>query len=172
MIFDLKQTKHLNQKDLLSILKIKDEEWKFGIFSQKKFFKKNIKKTDIHILLYKSPQKKELVGYTCFRLREFFLLKKKINYMLLDSIIIKKKFKKKKYGRELMKFNNKLIKKQKLPSFLFCNHKNEKFFQLFKWKSEQSQNYKIINNNKKKKVFMSYNNKFAMNKKNLFFINI
>ena len=172
MIFDLKQTKHLNQKDLLSILKIKDEEWKFGIFSQKKFFKKNIKKTDIHISLYESPQKKELVGYTCFRLRKFFFLKKKMNYMLLDTIIIKRKFKKRKYGRKLMNFNNKFIKKQKLTSFLFCNHRNEKFFQLFKWKSHQSQSYKIINSKKKRGVFMSFNNRFKMNKKKIFSIYI
>ena len=66
-----------------------------------------------------------------------------------------------------MKFNNKLIKKQKLPSFLFCNHKNENFFNYLNGKVS---NHKIINqNNNKKKVFMSYNNKFAMNKK-IYFI--
>ena len=62
-------------------------------------------------------------------MREFFLLKKKIKYMLLDAIIIKKKFKKKNYGRELiMKINNILIKKQDYHHFLFCNQKKLKFF--------------------------------------------
>ena len=42
----------------LKILVLKEEEWKHGISSQKKFFKKNIKKFDIHNLFFISNKKK------------------------------------------------------------------------------------------------------------------
>ena len=172
MIFNSKKTNQLSQKDLSKIFKLKEERWKFGISSQKKFFKKNIKKFDIHNFIYKSQKKNELIGYTCFRLRNIFLSEKKFNYLLLDTIIISKKYRKKNYGKKLMKLNNKMIKKNKIPSFLFCNSKNAKFFKSFKWKFLPHRTYKVLKNNVKKQFCMSYNNKFRIKSNQILLLTI
>ena len=56
----------LKTVQIKSICQLKDMEWKFGIKSQLKWFKKNIKKTDIHNLFY---IKSKLIGYTLLRQR-------------------------------------------------------------------------------------------------------
>ena len=172
MIFDSKKTNQLNKKHLFQIFNLKDEKWKFGTNSQKKFFKKNIKSFDIHNFIYKSKKKTELIGYTCFRLRNILLLEKKFDYLLLDTIVIGKKYRKKNYGQKLMKFNNKIIKKNKMPSFLFCNNKNAKFFRLFGWQLVPSKTYKFLGKNIKKQFCMSFNNKMIIKKKQILFFTI
>ena len=80
MIFISKKTSQLNIDEFSKILVLKEEEWKHGISSQKKFFfKKNIKKFDIHNLFFISNKKKRLIGYTCFRMRYLSSNKKKRN---------------------------------------------------------------------------------------------
>ena len=155
MILSSKKTNQLNKKEVSNILNLKEQQWKFGLNSQKKFFKKNVKNYDFHNFIYSSQNKKNLIGYTCFRIRHLSVENQKFKYMLLDSIIIKKKFQKKNYGRKLMKFNNSFIKKKKLPSFLFCSKKNLKFFEMFKWKKIISKNFRIPKKNKK--FCMCYN---------------
>ena len=45
-------TSELNKNKIIQISKLKDSQWSFGINSQIGWFKKNIKKNDIHNLLY------------------------------------------------------------------------------------------------------------------------
>ena len=61
-------TKKLNKDKVLQISKLKDSQWSFGLKSQLEWFKNNIKKNDIHNLLY---IKSKLVGYTLLRRRSF-----------------------------------------------------------------------------------------------------
>ncbi len=157
MIFLSKKTSQLNIDEFSKILILKEEEWKHGISSQKKFFKKNIKKFDIHNLFFISNKKKKLIGYTCFRRRYFMLNKKKMKYMLLDSILVSKDYKKKNYGKKIMKINNIFIKKNRLPSFLLCTKKNSNFFKLFKWKLIPPKKFHIANKVKKNQNLMFYN---------------
>ena len=157
MIFISKKTSKLNSDEIFKILTLKEEEWRHGLSSQKKFFKKNVKKFDIHNLFFTSNKKKKLLGYTCFRMRHFMLNKKKMKYMLLDSIIGSKDYKKKKYGKKIMKINNIFIKKNRLPSFLLCNKKNSNFFKLYKWRLIPSNKFQIKHRVKKNKNLMFYN---------------
>ena len=61
-LFSIRSSK-LNNSQIKAICFLKDEHWKFGIKSQMKWYKKNVKKNDIHNLLY---IKSEFVGYRCW----------------------------------------------------------------------------------------------------------
>ena len=56
----------LTNNEIKKICLLKDKQWKFGINSQLKWFKNNIKKFDLHSLFY---IKSKLVGYTLLRKR-------------------------------------------------------------------------------------------------------
>ena len=56
----------LTNKEIKEVCLLKDKEWKFGIKSQFKWFKNNIKKYDFHNLMY---IKSKLSGYTLLRKR-------------------------------------------------------------------------------------------------------
>ena len=75
----------LKTVQIKSICQLKDMEWKFGIKSQLKWFKKNIKKNDIHNLFY---IKSKLIGYTLLRQRTCKINNstKKVKYLLFDTI--------------------------------------------------------------------------------------
>ena len=68
--FLLKTINSINLKanDINDICLLKDKEWKYGVKSQKKWFKSNVKPYDIHNLFY---IQKKLVGYTLLRKRTF-----------------------------------------------------------------------------------------------------
>jgi len=56
--------KHLSKKIILDICKLKNENWNYGLTSNLKWFKKKVKKKDIHNLLFLN---KKLIGYTLLR---------------------------------------------------------------------------------------------------------
>ena len=57
------------------------------------------------------------MGYTCLRKKLLFNKSLTKNFLLFDTLIIKKEFHKK-ILNILMNFNNKIIKKNNLPSFI------------------------------------------------------
>ena len=59
-------TKKLKKKEILSICKLKNTQWKHGIRSQLKWFIEHIQDNDIHNLAY---FKENLVGYSLLRKR-------------------------------------------------------------------------------------------------------
>ena len=125
-------TRNLSKKNIKEIINLKETHWSHGIKSQKEFFKKNLKPNDLHNLLY---FKKKLIGYTC--LRKLIYKNKNvkiIKYLHFDTIIIKKKYREKKYSNILMLLNNCTIKASKKPSLLFCQKNMVKFYKIFKWK--------------------------------------
>ena len=71
------QTKYLLKENIKKILEIKNENWKYGLNSQKKFFIKNILPDDYHVLLF---FKKKLIGYTALSVLS------KINFLTLFMI--------------------------------------------------------------------------------------
>ena len=109
-----KKTHQLSDKEIYEICLLKDTHWKFGLKSQIKWFNENIKSSDIHNTL---TINKKLVGYTLLRNRK---VKTNLisNYLLFDTLIIKKEFRNKRLSNLLMDFNNKIIKKNKKISFL------------------------------------------------------
>ena len=158
----------LKKKQIKEICLLKDEEWKFGMKSQLNWFNKNIKKNDIHNLFY---LKAKLVGYTLLRKRSFKvneLLKKK-TYLLFDTLILDKKYRKNNYSTLLMNFNNKIIQKKGFFSFLICKKKLVNFYKKNGWKRLGKNRIKIadykfssfgmiFNNNKiYKKYFFNIN---------------
>ena len=148
-------TKNLSKTDINLICKLKDQEWKFGIKSQKNWFKKNVKLNDEHNLLY---IKSELVGYTLLRKKTFInkKLKKRFNYLLLDAIIIKKQNRGKKLSNLLMSLNNYVISQTDFFSILICDKKLVIFYKKYGW-IELEKNYFILNNMISKKKCMIFN---------------
>jgi len=118
---------------------------------------------------------KELIGYTLLRKRSAIIKRKnklkKINYLYFDTLIIKKKFRKKNYSTTLMNFNLKKIFSKKLHSFLICNKFSVKYYKKFNWNIIPKNKFKIMDH-KSKKTGMILNNKIQLdNIKILYFIN-
>ena len=136
--------KYLKKKEIIKICNLKNTHWKFGLKSNLKWFRKNIKKKDIHNLLYKNE---DLIGYTLLRKR-LALLKgnkiKKIHYLYFDTLIIKDKFRKFGYSKALMNFNKKIIKKEKLHAFLICYNNLIKYYKKFGWTKIQNKSFKVM----------------------------
>ena len=80
-------TKKLKKNEILSICRLKNTQWKYGLKSELNWFNENIKDKDIHNLAY---FKKRLVGYGLLRKRKFFLKKqKKIIYIMTHLLFPK-----------------------------------------------------------------------------------
>jgi len=156
------KTKNITQKKITEICKLKMEHWKFSYPSQISWFKNNIYKNDIHNCLF---YRKKLIGYTCLRKRKMNLGDKKNNYLLFDTLIIKKSMQKFKFGKVLMVFNNSIIKKNRLTSFLLTTRKTYDFYKKSNW---LKCNYKFFFTNhkvKKNKILMVFNQKKIKRKK-------
>jgi len=136
-----KSTKELAAANIKEICHLKNSQWKFGLKSQLKWFKNNIKKHDIHNCVYLKDQ---LVGYTLLRKRTLMVSNKKINYLLFDSLVIKKKLRKKKLSYLIMLFNNSVIKKKKRISFLMCKNKLINFYKKFYWKKINNSKFSVV----------------------------
>ena len=135
-------TQKLKKDKVIQICKLKDSQWNFGIKSQLEWFKNNIKKNDIHNLLY---IKSKLVGYTLLRKRSFNTknqIKKK--YILFDTITIHKEYRNKKLSNLLMIFNNTIIKETGLFSFLICKNDLVGFYKKNNWIKLKKKNIKVI----------------------------
>ena len=162
MNIKLKSLKSINLKknELSQILKLKNSHWKTSINEQKKWFKKNINPNDIHNIIYLNNK---IVGYNC--LRNMRLIQKRNKYLLFDTIIIKKVYRKLKLGSLLMEQNNKIIKKKKIAALLLCDQKKIKFYKKNKWKLV---NQRLYRKKKIKKYLMSFNDtKLFFNKQKL-----
>ena len=108
-------TKELKKNEILSICKLKNTYWKYGVKSQLMWFKKNCQNHDIHNLLYLNES---LIGYNLLRERKFLFKKQQKNYFYFDTIVILKKYRSMRLGSLVCQFSNKKIKKKK-TSFLF-----------------------------------------------------
>ena len=141
---ECKATKKLSKKNILDICLLKKEKWKYSTNSQIDWFKVNIKKNDLHNLLFYNEK---LIGYNVLKKRKIYINKIKKNYFLLDTLIINKKFKKKKLSHLLMKLNNTIIKQYNLPSFLMCKNNLIFFYKKFLWKRIDKSIIKFMDNN-------------------------
>jgi len=132
----------LKNNQIKSICLLKDKQWKFGIKSQIKWYRKNIKKNDIHNLFY---IKSKLVGYTLLRKRTYEIrsLNKRTNYLLFDTLIIDKKYRGKNLSNLLMSFNNTIINQSGYSSFLICKKELVNFYKKNKWIKINDKNIKV-----------------------------
>ena len=108
------------------------------------FFKKNYYKFDINNLLYVNNK---LVGYNMLRKRSFFLKKKKRKYYYLDTLIVDKNQRQKKFGSILMNLNTLLMQNSKLHGMLFCRKSALNFYKKFGWKISNNKKIKLEDKN-------------------------
>tara|TARA_Y100000385_G_C13097966_1_gene642588 strand:+ start:784 stop:1302 length:519 start_codon:yes stop_codon:yes gene_type:complete len=147
------KTKKLKKKQILDIIKLKEQHWKFGLKSQLSFFKKNFKSYDIHNLLYFSTT---LIGYTALKKRTLYKGEEKKRYLLFDTLVIAKDFRNLKLSRIIMNFNNKIIINSKMQSILICENKLYKFYKKFLW-SKINKESVALKDYETKKNFMGFN---------------
>jgi len=113
------------------IILLKNSHWKFTLKSQKNFFKKEIKKNDLHNLLFLN---KKLIGYNCLRWKNFTIKQKSSSFLLFDTLIVKKKYRRKKYSSLFMNFINFIIKSNNKKSILICEPQLINFYKKYEWK--------------------------------------
>ena len=137
-IFSIISSK-LKDNQVKSICLLKDTQWKFGIKSQINWYNKNIKRNDVHILLY---IKTKLIGYVLLRKRTCNINKMTVEskYLLFDTIIIDKKFRGKKLSNLLMRFTNTLTKQSGYFSFLMTHKEPVSFYEKFGWTKLKASN--------------------------------
>jgi len=136
-----KFTKDLSVNNIKEICLIKDTHWKFGLKSQLNWFKNNIKSYDIHNCFY---IRNHLIGYTLLRKRKLEISGKKMDYLLFDTLIIRKNLRKKKLSYLMMLFNNNIIKCNKKMSFLICKNELVSFYKKIFWKKLNKEKLKIM----------------------------
>ena len=165
-----KPRKSISSKELREICSLKNEQWKYNLNSQLKWFKKNIQKNDICNLL---KIKGKIIGLTILRKRTYKIQLKKGKYLLFDTLIISKKFRKKKLSSLLMALNNFVIFNQNLLSLLICNNRLVKFYEKFGWSKIQSK-FIVFKDYNFKSNALIINQDFKKNqkKKLIFFTNI
>ncbi len=153
MNFYSKRTDELNKIQINEICKLKDTYWKYGLKSQKEFFFDKVNQKDIHNLVLNN---KKIIGYTLLRKSKIKFSTKHKKYFHFDTLIIDKRFRKKKISNKLMELNNKTIKKKNSFSILLCDKSMINFYKKFSWNVIQKKN---ILGKKSKKTYMIYNKK-------------
>lgn len=133
----------LKQNQIKAICLLKDKQWRFGIKSQIKWYRKNVKKNDIHNLFY---IKSKLIGYTLLRKRTCKIkgINNNIKYLYFDTLIIDKKYRDKSLSNLLMQFNNTIIKQSGYFSFLICKKELVGFYKKNGWIKLNKTNIKVI----------------------------
>ena len=159
----------LTNKEIKQICLLKDKQWKFGIKSQLKWFKNNIKKYDFHNLFY---IKSKLVGYTLLRKRTSKIenLKKNIHYLLFDTLVIDKKYRGMKLSDLLMSFNNTIIKQSGFSSFLICSNELVGFYKKNNWTKLNSKDFSVMDHSFSSNGMVFNKKKFK--KKIFYYINL
>ena len=159
----------LTNNEIKRICLLKDKQWKFGIKSQLKWFKNNIKKFDFHNLFY---IKSKLVGYTLLRKRTCKIenIKKNIQYLLFDTLVIDKKYRGMKLSDLLMSFNNTIIKQSGFSSFLICSTELVGFYKKNNWTKLNNKDFSVMDHSFSSNGMVFNKKKFK--KKIFYYINL
>ena len=88
------KTRSLSKKEIFSICKLKNTNWRYGIKSQLEWFNNNLKSNDTHNLFFINDK---IVGYTALRKKKYFLGKKKKNLFFIRYVDNRKKIKRSKF---------------------------------------------------------------------------
>ena len=134
------KSKNITKIQIKLICNLKNQKWKYGLVSQKRWFKNNVKNDDIHNLIFYNNK---LIGYTLLRKRLLIENSKNKKYFLFDTIIIDKSYRGKNLSQELMTLNNKIIKKHKLIAFLVCEKNFVQYYKRYGWKILNKSSYVI-----------------------------
>jgi len=124
----------LKKKLIIDLCKLKKTFWNYSLKSHVEWFSKNVKKNDINIFLF---NKDSLIGYNLLRKRNYYLIENKIKknpFLFLDTLIIKKEFRKKNLSKKIMNKNIDISRKSNLPLILICKKQHINFYKKFKFK--------------------------------------
>ena len=141
MILKSLNTRELDKNLIRKICKLKNSFWIWDLEKQIEWFSDNVKKKDIHNLLFKEQK---LIGYTLLRYRKVEFEKKRSSYYYFDTMIIDKKERSKNYGRDLMLFNNLMIKKKGIHSFLITSKDKINFYKKHHWILLKKKNFELL----------------------------
>ena len=139
----LKKSK-INNSLKIEICKLKKTFWNYTLKSHIEWFENNIKKDDIHILLF---NEKKLIGYNLLRKRNYYLVfnkNVKKNFYYFDTLIIKKEFRKNNLSKKILNRSLSLSRKNNLPLILICKKKNINFYEKFTFKLLKKNNFKFM----------------------------
>ena len=123
------KSRQISKKKLLQIFKLKSIHWQFSLNEQKKWFDKNIRTDDIHLVLLKNQK---VIGYNCLR-------KYKIesnHFYLFDTLVIDTRHRGKGYSSLIMNMSCNILKRKRLDSILFCNSNLVKFYLKYGWEKK------------------------------------
>lgn len=159
----------LKKEQIKAIYRLKSQQWRYKIKSHINWHNKNIKRNDIHNLLYINTK---LVGYTLLRKRTCNMNKvgKGSKYLLFDTLIIDKKYRGKKLSNLMMSFNNSIIKQSRYFSFLICNKELIGFYKKFSWIKLKINNI-VIKDHEFSSYGMTFNQTNPKDKKYYFYTN-
>jgi hypothetical protein len=135
MKFLIKKNQNLNNSEILKIIKLKSECWKYNYLSQKVWLKKYVKNNDLHIMLF---LKKKLISYANLILSDLYTNEK---LFLLGTHITSRKFRNKKYGRSVIKYCNKIIASKNILGILKCRNKDVNYYKKCKWRLLKSKKH-------------------------------
>ena len=168
------RTKFLKKNQIKSICALKNTFWTWTQPKQLKWFKKYVKMNDINNLLIFNNQ---IIGYTLLRKRKSYINNKSLTYYYFDSFIVKREYRHRSFGKTLMLFNIKILRKLKKHSFLTCTKKEVSFYRKYNWKILSNKMYKIMDHkhfwfkNASSVNGMTFNLTRKVNKKILYYFN-
>lgn len=149
------KNKNIKNNQILSISKLKDSFWRYGIKNQKIFLRSNTNANDLHILAYKN---KEIVGYVNLKIKLFKKNDntKKNKFFLFDGFIVDKRFREINIGRNIIKISKKKSKLLKMPILLLCKRSIMPFYKKLNFKIIPKKKYQLLNH-QYKGLLMQYN---------------
>ena len=143
-IFKIKKTKELKENEIHKIILIKKRYWSYCYNDHFIWFKKNIRKNDLHFFLLKGSVKM----YCCLRLRFYNYKNYKIPFYYLDTLCCLKK-----YRFRVLNFLTFIIESTKKNfTITLCANQHLRLYQLFGFKINNK--IKIINHDIKNYNFL------------------
>ncbi len=110
------------------IFLLKKTYWKYKIKSQKDFFEKNTQNKDIIFYIKMNNLLNNIIAHFVLKLKYFYLNDQKKRFLLIDSVIVAKRYRNKGIGKFILEKSKNISQKKKLPLIAISIKKNEKFY--------------------------------------------
>lgn len=130
--FEVIYHKDITNEQIDRIIKLKEEHWKYGVSSQKKWLDDNIHENDIHIMGYLRPEG-QMVSYSNIVNVKVEIDSKHIDCLGLGNVCVSKEYEHKGHARELLLFVNEYIKCRNEIGILTCKADKTLMYSKFNW---------------------------------------
>ena len=128
---EIKSTIELEKSELNAILELKQQHWKYDYESQLQWFKKNIKKNDLHLLIYEQA---ELIAYLNAVWIDVEINSEQIKALGIGNVCVALCYRNIGFGQLLMATINSFLKSQNICGFLLCKDALVAFYEKSDWK--------------------------------------